>query len=502
MREGSDNEGSRGDGSVLERSLSAGYWSVLDTLLQKILIYGGFFISARFLSPEDYGLIALAMVYPNLLDSLTAIAFDTALTQVRSGEERPYLSLVWSFNLVRVAIVFVIVAISAPFFAAFFNAEGAELLFSFAALPLLVQGFANIGQIYFFRRLDWRRVFVRDMWSYGTSALVTVALAYLTRSYWAIFIGSSAGMLAAVIATYALERTRPRFVLSFKKLAPLFPYSQWVFGQGLLSRLASTVEDMTVGHFTDPTSVGNLSKAKSLAYAPTSPLANIIGKVGFSALVAAEGSLHAAKEGFKKSFETALAVALPYSVAIWVFGTTLVAIVLGPAWMGITPLLKTLVIVSGLNASVYSIVTMTLNALGHPRLQFRLSVVSAGAIVLVLPYLAITYGISGAAFALLIASLVTNIYALVVLERTISLAWRTLARSATVTFVASLAPLVIVLPILAHDGATRPASFFGLVALYGILYGAIVLLFGTRGPWATGRIVAAGLLARIRGKKT
>lgn len=276
---------------ILERSLSAGYWSLLDTILQKVLIYGSFFITARFLSPADYGVIALALIYPNLLDSLTAIAFDTALTQKKSGDEHAYLSVVWTFNILRSLVVFILVFITAFFVARFFHSMDALLLFQLSALPLLLQAFANIGQIYFFRYLEWKKVFIRDMASYGTTAIVTVSLAILFHSYWALFIGSVSGMLAAVIATYILQGYRPRLDTGFYKLKPLLEYSQWVFGQGVVTRISQTLEDAVIGHFTNPTSVGNYSKAKSLAYAPTSPLANIIGKIGFSAFVALNESM-------------------------------------------------------------------------------------------------------------------------------------------------------------------------------------------------------------------
>jgi hypothetical protein len=61
---------------VFQRSLSAGYWFLIDTLVQRVLVFGTFFITARLLVPADYGIIALAMIYPSLLDGLTAIAFE------------------------------------------------------------------------------------------------------------------------------------------------------------------------------------------------------------------------------------------------------------------------------------------------------------------------------------------------------------------------------------------------------------------------------------------
>lgn len=486
---------------ILERSLSAGYWSLLDTILQKVLIYGSFFITARFLSPEDYGLVALALIYPNLLDSLTAIAFDTALTQKKEGEERSLLSVVWTFNLLRSAIVFIVVFFTSFLFAQFFHAENALLLFQLSALTLLVQAFANIGQIYFFRKLDFKKVFIRDMASYGTTALVTVVLAIALHSYWALFIGSVSGMLVAVITTYILQEFRPRMDISFRRLAPLMEYSQWVFGQGVVTRISQTLEDSIIGHFTNPASVGNYSKAKSLAYAPTSPLANIIGKIGFSAFVAVNESLPHIREGFHKSFDVAVTIAIPFIVGIWLFGEQFVLIVLGDTWMGITPLLKALVIVSGLNTCILSLTTMTMNALDKPRLQFRLNLLSLVAIIIFLPLLAISKGISGAAISLLITAIIVNGYALYLLHVVIAPTWRKITSTTFVVSAAALLPALIAFPLLNAPISSNTIIFFGIGIGYTLFYASIIVAFGRMGgtgPLQTLIIIGRSLFRKNR----
>jgi PST family polysaccharide transporter/lipopolysaccharide exporter len=402
---------------ALQKSLSAGHWFLVDTLMQRVLVFGTFFVTARLLTPADYGIIALAGIYPALLDSLTAIAFETALTQKKTDEEKPYLDVVWTFTILRNALLFFFIFFTAPFVAQFFHAEHATLLFRLGGLILFVQSFGNIGQIYFFRHLDFKKVFLRDMAMYGTNATVTLVTAYVFRSYWAIFAGSVAGILAAAIATYFLNSHRPRFDFSFSKLKPLIPYSQWVFGQGLINRLSQTIENVLIGRFADTTAIGLYGKAKTLATAPTSPLGNIIGKIGFSALVSVQDSKVRVREGFHKSFELAATIALAFLVAIFVGGHQLVLIVLGPAWAGITPFLKILTTTATLDALIIIIAGTIMNALSEPRLLFRLNTLSLLCLVLLLGILVPSHGTYGAAIALLITSVITNSYALILIHR-------------------------------------------------------------------------------------
>ncbi len=473
---------------ILQKSLSAGHWFFLDVVMQKVLIFGSFFITARLLTPEDFGIIALAMIYPHLLDSLTAIAFDLAITQKKDGEEKPYLNAVWTFNLLRLGLVFCVVFLSATFAADFFNASHAVFLFQLSTLPLLFQAMSNIGQIYFFRNIDLKKVFIRDMFHYGTAAVVSIVGAILLHSYWALFIGSVSGIFVAAVSTYFLSSYRPRVDFKLQKLRPLLKYSEWVFGQGIVTRIAQTLEDTLVGHFTNATSVGFYSKAKSLAYAPTSPLGNIISKIGFSAIVAVQDSLSRVREGFYKSFDLATAVALPFVAAIWIAGDRLVLIVLGPTWLGITPLLGILVVVAALNSSILNISTAMLNALGKPQLVFRLNMLSLVCAVIFLPLLVVQNGIQGAATAILLTSIAVNTYSLFLINKIIDPSWIRLGGSAAVTLFAASLPLLFTPLLLKFELTNTTWGFLLIGVLMGILYISTILFFGKffqKGPYGT-----------------
>lgn len=483
--------------TVLERSLSAGHWSLLDVVMQKVLIFGAFFITARILTPADFGTIALAAIVPNLLDSLTGIAFDTALTQKKEGEEKPLLNVVWTFNFFRTIFVFLLVYFSAPIFAEFFHATAALLLFQLSALPIVFQGLTNIGQIYFFRKLEWKKVFLRDMANYATAAIVSVSAALLLHTYWALFIGNTAGVFVAGLSTYVLNGHRPKFDLKFHKLKSILSYSQWVFGQTLIVRFGQTLEDMLVGRLTDAASVGNYSKAKSLAYAPTSPLANIINKIGFSALVATGGSLPHAREGFYKSFDLAVSIAIPFIAVVAIFGKQLVFIILGPAWVGIIPLLKTLVVVSALNTSVLNLAGMTFNSLNKPEYHFRLNLINLVCAVIFLPTLITVKGVAGAALALLIGSVFVNSYALILLNKIITPSWKRLVESTGVTLISAIIPLFALLPFL-EFWKSGVLNFFAGCGIYGILYILAVWILGqtNKGPYRTLFLITKSLVNR------
>lgn len=475
-------------GSALQKSLSAGHWFLLDTVMQKILIFGTFFITARLLTPADFGLIALAGIYPGLLDSLTAIAFETAIIQKKPGEEMPYMNAVWTFNLVRSVLLFAIVFFTAPLAAHFLHNDNAVLLFRLSGLYLIFQGLNNIGQRLFTKALDYKKLFFRDIAMYGSNSLISIATAFFLHSYWALFIGNAVGILAGTIATYVLSNYRPRFEISYTKLKHLLPYSQWVFAQGLINRLSQTIESVLIGRFTNTTSIGLYGKAKTLANTPTSPLSNIIEKIGFSALVSVQDSKAQVREGLHKSFDLTASIALAFLVVIFIGGDQLVGIFLGAKWLGIIPFLKILTVVATLDALIMTIAGTMFNALSKPNLLFQLNTLSLVCLSILFLILIPTHGTMGAAMALLISSIITNGCALILIKNVVDPNWRRISETFGVISIALLLPLLFSKYLLYFSFSNTHVGFLLIVALMGCLYAAIIMgagIFFKKGPYNT-----------------
>ncbi len=476
---------------VLTRSLSAGRWSLADTILQNVLAYGTFLITARLLSPGDFGIISIVVIVPNLIDALTALSFDNALVQKRAGDEVPYLNVSWTFSVIRGSVIFALAFVLAPILAPVFHAEHYLFLFQLSGILLFIQTFSNIGQIYFFKTLDFRRVFWRDCTMALTQTLVTIGAVLLLRSYWGLFIGDIASSIAVVVATFLLATYHPRFDWHFGKLRDLLPYSQWIYGQGMLGQLARTIEDSSVARFASATDVGLFTKTKGLAFAPVSPIVSLINTIGFSAYSRMQDSLDHVREGFNKSFEILIFVGIPFLGAVYLAGHRILIIMLGDVWGSSSVYLQILA-----TAAVIDVVTVTLigplfNALNRPKRQFIAQVVYLITLSILVVLLVPTYHAYGAAFAMLGASTVSGIYSTLALHDLIRLHVRRVFEAIIVCVLAVVLPVIPGAFLLRFPMANSTLGFVAIGCGIGLSYLALVWLAGLRGrgPMPTIRIV-------------
>lgn len=484
---------------VLKLSIMAGRWQFLNTAVQQVLSMGTFLVLARVLAPTDFGVAALIMTAPNFLDGITTFSFDVAALQ-KKERMRDYLNVVWTFNICRAALIFLVAAATAPFIARFFHIEYALPLLYLAGFGVLVQSFFNIGQNFLFLTLDLKKIFYRDLAFKVGYAAAAIPLAFLLHTYTALFLATIFSIFCVTAATYVIHPYRPRFDFAFGKLHDLRHAGQWLYAQEIAGQFERTIGDGMIGRFATPADLGLFGKAKSLASAVISPLISNINKVSFSSYLHVRDSLPHISEGISKTFDVLFAFGLPYVLVIILTGRRLVLIVLGPNWVNLTPYLKVLVISATLNALSVILASAVFNGIGKPRTQFAISAISTGSILTGLLVLVPLFGIWGAVYATLLGSVIAAAATIYFMLVHVPLNWQRILSSLLVTSVACIIPIPVALYLLSLPFFNATIGYLLLLMIGGTLYAGIIAAAGIilrKGPYDTFALLAQTVLGRI-----
>ena len=203
-------------------------------------------ILARLLVPSDFGLVAMASSIVALTELMGAFGFDTALIQ-RQDARREHYDTAWTFGvLFGVAIALVLVLVANPA-ADFYHEPRLELIIPILALGALISSFENIGTVAFRKELNFHKEFRFLLLKRISGFVVTIALAVMFRTFWALIAGIITAKTVALVISYQLHPYRPRF--SLKARVDLLGFSKWLFISSVLKN-AQPVDFMhEITHF-------------------------------------------------------------------------------------------------------------------------------------------------------------------------------------------------------------------------------------------------------------
>ncbi|MEK7116249.1 MAG: oligosaccharide flippase family protein, partial [Patescibacteria group bacterium] len=272
-------------GGIYRKSIKSGSWYMASVIGQKTLNLVTFFILARLLAPNDYGIITIVMAVVIPLNQLTTISFGDALMQ-RQGSIEKFLSPLFTFDLLRSsALALLVYAFGSPL-AAFFHVTDPSLvlLIKTSGLLLILPACSNIRTIYLYKELEYRKIFYRDIVIQATASVVTVGYAFfVSRSAWALLIGAVAQNVVGVFVSYAIYPVRPSFSFQFRTLVELLGFTKWIYGQEVLDVIIAQIDKIFVGRLMAASQLGIYAKAKDLASTATNTVASMISKIGFAA---------------------------------------------------------------------------------------------------------------------------------------------------------------------------------------------------------------------------
>ncbi len=345
-------------------------------------------ILVRLLAPADFGIVAMATSIFAIIELLTAFSFDVVLIQRQDAGQDEY-NAAWTLNVllgVAAAVVLVLVAYPA---AAFYEQPQLAPVIMVLALSAFLQGLANIGLVDFRKYLQFHKEFIFQFAVKVAAFVVTIFLAVVYRSYWALIAGIVTSKLAALVLSYAIHPFRPR--LSLKGVHSIIHFSKWLFVNNVTYFIRSRSPDLILGKMSGAAGLGVFSIAYEISNLPTTELIAPINR----ALLPGFATMALDRDRMGRSLVSAAAtlalLSIPAGVGIAATAELFVPLVLGEQWGSAIPLIEILALFGAVSA-VQSPVGTALLAAGRPALMAALS---TGIILFMLPAAIYFTGIEG-----------------------------------------------------------------------------------------------------------
>jgi PST family polysaccharide transporter len=237
-------------------------WQGASYLLGKTLIFVTTVVLARLLVPDDFGVVALALVFVNYADVVNDLGISQALVFLPVSQRRSDTAL--TVSLAFGALLVGIGQLAAPLVARLFHNGDVTTLFRVLSITLLLGPIGQVPDALLRRKLDFKRRLRNDLGRAVTRGAVAITLAALGFGPWSIVIGELAGDLGYAIVAWSLVDYRPsrRFWrVTRDDLRSLLAFGGPAAGSVFFSNLIFNIDYLIVGARLGATALGFYSLA-------------------------------------------------------------------------------------------------------------------------------------------------------------------------------------------------------------------------------------------------
>lgn len=310
-------------------------WRLVDRLVSLVSTP----VLARLLTPEDFGLIAMASLAAGIVAVFFDLGVNAALIQQRNPEPEHY-DAAWSLRLMQACLVGAFVfAISWPA-ASYFNDQRLVTVIQVVSVTTALAGLENIGIVLFQKHFDFRREFryflIRRLLTFS----ITMSLALAIHSYWAVIFGALTGQIVSILLSYRMQAFRPRFNLG--RLRDILAFSQWVLVRGVGGYVSGSLPAFVLGRTSGAAQLGAYSAAGELASLSAGEILAPLARVLYPALVEAREAADELRRTVALALSVQFMLTIPASIGLALVADSAIAVLLGPQWTAAVPLLQVL----------------------------------------------------------------------------------------------------------------------------------------------------------------
>ena len=450
-------------------------WLYAYRWIERLLDFAAVLVLARILSPDDFGLVAIAASFVTIIEGLAAFDVTKALIRFRD-EARDLYDSAWTLSVARGVLAALVMLAIAPLLT---DGRIGAVMCALAASPVLT-GLANPRFVAFERDLVYSKLAAQALSARVGSFCVTVAVAILTRSFWALVVGMLIGSLITLVLSYLLRPYRPR--VSFARVADIFGFSGWLSLTTIVTTLSMQTDKLIVGRLLGVADAGLYFMTQRVGVLPTRELVSPLQRVLFPSFSGVAHDRQRLRRVVRESINVLGSLSLPAGCGFALVAGDFVPLALGEKWTAIVPLLVVLVPYLGLRATL-SMTLPCVMALGRTRLLFQVSLLYALVHLPAFVYGTAVYGLPGAIWSLVAAGVLYSYLNAWMLRRTLDIRLGEIAAQlrrplcATLLMVGAVLSVGAALPSVAAPGRGSWLSLAVDTAVGALVYGVALYAF-------------------------
>ena len=299
-------------------------------------------ITARFLSPQDFGFMGALAVFTMLSNILVESGFTSALIRRDGNTDNDY-SAIFFVNILIAVVIYLILFFSAPHIALFFRMPELCSLSRFLFLSIIINSFGIVQNIILSKSLSFKVISLADLTSALVSGVATVLMVMNGFGYWALAWQILLQNIVRVAFLWAASSWRVSFHPSFGVIKEVFSFSSFMLFSSFINTVVKNIYSVIIGRLFNPVMLGFYSQANKYQQIPSTVIQSTISGVAYPVLSNLKDDETRQLMYLRKIVRIAACVIFPVMFGLAALMAPLVSILLTDKWLPAVPYFQIMV---------------------------------------------------------------------------------------------------------------------------------------------------------------
>jgi len=330
-------------------------------------------VLARLLSPNDFGLIAIVMVFISLADVFITSGFGNSLIQKKDADNLDF-SSVFYFSIVLSCVLYIILFITAPYISAYFEMQDLDMVMRVLGLYLPIIGFNIVQQAFVSKNMMFKKFFVSTLIGTLISAFIGIIYALYGGGVWALVAQRLSSAMINTIVLWRIIKWRPSLEYSFVRMKGIISYGWKLLASSLIASLSENLTNLVIGKKFSSQDLAFYTQGSTYPRQIGTNINNTISKVLFPVLSEYQDDLLKMKLMMRRSIKTGTYILTPMLIGLAVTAEPLVKLLLTERWIEVVPFIQ-IFSVYYIFIPIHTINLQAIKAIGRSDLFLKLEII-------------------------------------------------------------------------------------------------------------------------------
>ncbi len=320
------------ESNLKKNTLSGMAWSAVQRFGAMIISFVSNIILARLLSPNDYGIIGMLLIFIAVANTFVDSGFGSALIQKKEPTKADYSTIFW-WNIFLSIFIYIILFILAPYISRFYNIPILSAVLRVQGVVLIINALGIIQHNQMRKNLNFRKLAIITVVAAILSSMIAIMLALVGWNVWALVFQQILLSLFTTILLWYFNKWAPVFEFSISSLKELFSFGGYILTSNLINTICNNLQGLLMGKFFTPSILGYYTQARKLEEITATSFSNVVNQVSYPVFSKLQSNNETLLNILKKISQTILFITTPLMLILILIAHPLIVFLYSEKWL-------------------------------------------------------------------------------------------------------------------------------------------------------------------------
>lgn len=315
--------------------------------------------------PEDYGLVAAAMLVVGLIQTFLDFGATTALLRM-TNPTRDDIDSTWTLKVIQGIVAGITLFALADMAGEVLQKPGLTNILWALSVAIVFASLSNIGLTLAIKEFDFKVGARVDVVSKIASVSATLLSGVVLKNHWALVVGIMVGYLSPLLLSYIWHAYRPKWNTS--KIPEIWKLTKWLLLASIGSFVLRKGDELIAAKIGSSHEYGLYNVGSDLGQLPVQEIGPAMIRALLPVLSSMESSDQYINSAVEKTTAAVNIIIWPIAFGFAAISSQVTEVILGSKWHDAAVYVYAFAIISALQTSTAPIKTL-LTLRGHTRVQ-------------------------------------------------------------------------------------------------------------------------------------